>query len=258
MKRLLQRFSIAPFLCFFVLWELRAEDLNATDLIPFAPGEKLSYQIKWGFFSVGSAVLETHPSEEVNGTLCHKISLTVKTNKFADAIYKVRTHAVSYVEKGFVRSILYRKKQLEGKTNRDVEIRFDYEKNIVRYFNHGVEGESLKIPERIYDPLAITYLFRLEKAEQGKDRKLPTCDGKRVRQVEVEVGKEVSLKTPAGKYRAIEVSPAMENLRGVFKKSPGGFLRIWYSADARRIPVRMQSKVIVGSFVAKLTEAVFP
>ena len=246
-----------PFCC-VGLWQLDAEERNATDPIPFAPGEKLSFQIKWGLFPVGNAVLETHPSEELNGTLCHKVSLTVKTNKFADSIYKVRTHAVSYVEEGFTRSILYRKKQREGKTNRDVEVRFDYEKNSTRYFNHGVEGKPLKIPQRIYDPLAIAYLFRLQKAEQGKARKLPTCDGKRVREVGVEVGEETNLKTPAGKYRAVEVSPAMENLRGVFKKSPGGFLRIWYSADARRIPVRMQSKVIVGSFVARLTEAVFP
>ena len=248
--------SLAVFLFGFA--PLMAKKEKEPSSLPFAPGEKLIFQLKWGFFSVGSAVLETHEPEEVNGTKCHKISLTVSTNKFADSIYKVRTKAVSFVEKGFGRSVLFRKSQQEGKTNRNVEVRFDYDKNIAIYSNHGVANEPLKIPDQVFDPLAIAYLFRLGDVTAGKDRKLPTCDGKRVQEVVVKVGEKKQLNTPSGKYQVNEVSPALENLRGVFKKSPGGYLRIWYSTDKRRIPVRMQSKVIVGSFIAKLKEALIP
>lgn len=258
MKRGHGRLALVTLFCGFLYLNLHAEDSNATALLPFHPGEKLSFRIKWGLIPVGTAVLETHELEEVNGIRCHKMSMTVTTNKFADAFYKVRTRAVSYVEEGFIRSILYRKKQLEGKTNRDVEVRFDYKKNLAHYFNHGVAGDSVKIPDQVFDPLAIAYLFRLQAVEPGKGRKLPTCDGKRMREVEIKIGMKRRLKVPAGKYEVHEVSPALENLRGVFRKSPDGFLRICYSADERRMPVRMQSKVIVGSFVAKLTEARFP
>ncbi|MBG29123.1 MAG: hypothetical protein CMI31_03855 [Opitutae bacterium] len=243
---------------FFAFVSLMAEKEEEPANLPFAPGEKLIFQLKWGFFSVGNAVLETHDPEEVNGTKCHKISLTVSTNKFADSIYKVRTKAVSFVEEGFGRSILFQKSQREGKTNRNVEVRFDYKKNIAIYSNHGVTNEPLKIPDQVFDPLAIAYLFRLGDVTVGKDRKLPTCDGKRVQEVVVKVGEKKQISTPSGKYQANEVSPSLENLRGVFKKSPGGYLRIWYSTDKRRMPVRMQSKVVVGSFVAKLKEARCP
>jgi hypothetical protein len=47
----------------------------------------------------------------------------------------------------------------------------------------------------------------------------------------------------------------MKNLSGVFKKSPKGILRVWYSADNRRIPVKISSKVVVGSFTAQLLKA---
>ncbi len=258
MKRFRGIFAFAALFCGFVFGDIRAEDANATAPLPFAPGERLSFRIKWGFLSVGTAVLETHEPEEVNGTRCHKMSLTVSTNKFADPFYKVRTRAVSYVGGGFDRTILYRKKQLEGKTNRDVEVRFDYENNIARYFNHGVAGKIVEIPDQVFDPLAIAYLFRLREVEPGKARKLPTCDGKRVRDIEVKIGRKSKVTVPAGKFDAHEVSPAMENLRGVFRKSPDGFLRIWYSANDRRMPVRMQSKVIVGSFVARLIESKLP
>ena len=49
----------------------------------------------------------------------------------------------------------------------------------------------------------------------------------------------------------------MENLGGVFNKSPKGMLEVWYSDDDRKVPVRVRSKVIVGSFTATLTKA-FP
>ena len=127
--------------CLFAFLPLMAEKEKEPANLPFAPGEKLTFQLKWGFFSVGSAVLETHEPEEVNGTRCHKISLTVSTNKFADSIYKVRTKAVSFVEEGFGRSVLFQKSQQEGKTNRNVEVRFDYDKNVAIYSNHGVANE---------------------------------------------------------------------------------------------------------------------
>jgi len=47
----------------------------------------------------------------------------------------------------------------------------------------------------------------------------------------------------------------MENLGGVFNKSPDGLLKVWYSNDDRRIPVKVSSKVVVGSFTATLSRA---
>ena len=44
----------------------------------------------------------------------------------------------------------------------------------------------------------------------------------------------------------------MKNLKGVFQKSPEGILRVWYSQDKSKIPVKISSKVVVGSFNARL------
>lgn len=242
----------------FLSISLGAQDSNGSLPLPFKVGERLSFKISWGLFSVGKGVMEVHDMEDVNGTKCHKISLDVSTNKFADAFYKVRTRAVSYVEEGFGRSILYKKSQKEGKTNREIVLRFDYQKNLAHYSNHGVAGEPVKIPDRVFDPLAISYLFRMSELKTGGLLKLPTCDGKRFREIEVLVGEQRKMKVPAGSYETFEVSPALKNLRGVFSKSPDGFLHIWYTADKLRMPIRMKSKVAVGSFVAKLVDSQFP
>ena len=67
------------------------------------------------------------------------------------------------------------------------------------------------------------------------------------------LSKRVSV--PVGVFDAIETIPEMQNLRGVFKKSPNSILRVWYSTDKNRIPVKISSKVVVGSFNAKLKKA---
>jgi hypothetical protein len=48
------------------------------------------------------------------------------------------------------------------------------------------------------------------------------------------------------------VEPNLEHIGGVFKKSKDAKLKIWVTADSRRIPVKIKSKVAVGSFVGEL------
>jgi hypothetical protein len=71
----------------------------------------------------------------------------------------------------------------------------------------------------------------------------------------VRTGESDYISVPAGKYKAVGTTPEMKNLSGVFKKSPDGILRVWYTVDNRRIPVKISSKVIVGSFTASLVKA---
>ena len=40
-------------------------------------------------------------------------------------------------------------------------------------------------------------------------------------------------------------------IQGVFKKSDG-ILKVWYSDDSKRLPIKISSKVVIGSFTAKL------
>jgi hypothetical protein len=240
------RFASLLFLAFYCL------GFGEESSPPFVPGERLHYKIKWGLIPVGRATLEVAPSEEVNGTLCYKFVLSVRTNEFADAFYKVRTRAESYLAADFSRSLLYRKKQQEGKTERDVVVRFDYDRNLAFYSNYGKLERKIPIRPVAFDPLSIAYLFRLGEIKAGVRRSFPTCDGRVLQDMEVAVQAKEKLRVTAGKFEVFEATPALKNLRGVFRKSPRGVLRIWYSANARRIPVKMASKVAVGSFTARL------
>ena len=113
----------------------------------------------------------------------------------------------------------------------------------------------LRLKEKVYDPLAIAFAFRCFPVEVGKTKLLPTCDGKKFLDVRVKVGERELVKVPFGSIIGNDVTPDMKDISGVFKKSPKGILRVWYSSDNRKIPLKISSKVVVGSFTAKLVKA---
>lgn len=226
--------------------------LSFASKIPFEPGERLEYSMKWGFIPVGHATLEVLTKKKEGRESCYVLFFSVRTNAFADKIYKVRTEIKSVVNSAFTRSISYSKKQREGNTQRDIEVKFDYQNSKSVYKEKNKDPISIKIPDRVFDPLSIAYFFRLGTLRTGQATRIPTCDGKKIKEIIVRTGKRERVKVPAGTFYAYSTLPEMKNLSGVFKKSPDGILKVWYSDDSRKIPIKISSKVIIGSFTARL------
>ena len=245
-------------LSFFLILYLSIAGLSAdTKLaLPFQVGERLDYDLSWGFLPVGSAIIEVYSLEKVKEELCYLVRFSVRTNSFADKFYKVRTTIESVVSSDFKRSITYKKSQEEGRTKKNISVDFDYKQGIANYYQNGILVSGVSIPKQVFDPLSIAYFFRLNDLEPNKDITLPTCDGKSFRKIIVRTGQTKNITVPGGRFKVIETIPEMQNLRGVFKKSPDSILRVWYSTDKNRIPVKISSKVIVGSFNAKLKKSV--
>ena len=243
------------FFCYlFILVSFCTEHPQAegNEPLPFKVGERLEYDLAWGFLPVGKATLHLHSLTEINDISCFLIKFSVRTNSFADSFYKVRTTIESYVTEDFSKSILYRKDQQEGKTKRIVEVDFNYQKRRATYRRSDGVQTSTAIPKYVLDPLALAYFVRVKNLKENEKWTIPTCDGKRFNNILVRSGQKKEISVPAGKFDAIETFPEMENLRGVFNKSPDGLLKVWYSCDRRRLPVKISSKVIVGSFNAEL------
>ena len=100
--------------------------LSGKTSLPFLPGEKLEYSLKWGFIPVGFATMEVSPRKHGDEEPC-KIRFSVRTNNFADKFYKVRTNITSLVDSNFTRSLKYIKSQQEGKTKKEIVVQFDYD-----------------------------------------------------------------------------------------------------------------------------------
>ena len=223
--------------------------------LPFYPGEKLMFQLKWAFIPAGEAVIEILPIETIDGVIAYHFLLTAKSNSFIDHFYKVRDKIDAYADIEMTHSILYKKKQQEGKTNRDIVVNFDWKNNNAVYSTETETRPPIDILPGSFDPLSAFYFVRLFDLQEKLIIERPVTDGKKCIIGKAAVIKRETLKLSSGTYDTYLIEPEIEHVGGVFEKSKDAKIQVWVTADHRRIPVKLKSKVVVGSFVGELVSA---
>jgi hypothetical protein len=218
----------------------------------FAPGERLTFVLKWTVVPAGEAVLEVLPVEQMAGQQAQHFVLTARSNAFVDAFFMVRDRIDAWANSAMDRSLRYQQKQHEGRTQRDVTVLFDWDAMTAQYLNRGEAREPIAITDGTFDPLSIFYWFRLAELSVGGQVRRPVTDGKKHVQGTATVVGQETVTVPAGTFDTYLVEPDLTHVGGVFEKSPQARIQIWVSADHRRLPVKLKSKVIVGSFSGEL------
>ena len=222
---------------------------------PFQSGERLTFVLKWTIIPAGEAVLTVMPREAAAGQPnARHFQLTARSNAFVDAFYMVRDRIDAWAGSDGRQSLLYRQQQHEGRTRRDITVIFDWETMTARYTNKGQAREPLAITAGTLDPLSIFYWFRALDLSVGKDIQRPVTDGKKHIMGKARVIRRERVKVPAGTFDAFLVEPDLTHVGGVFEKSPDAKIALWVSADRRRLPLKLKSKVIVGSFTGELVD----
>ncbi|HEC99364.1 MAG TPA: DUF3108 domain-containing protein [Proteobacteria bacterium] len=151
----------------------------AEKVSPFYPGEKLTFQIKWSFIPAGEAVLAVLPLETIDGVKSYHFVMLARTYPFIDIFYKVRNRIDAYTDVEMTRSILYKKKQQEGRTQRDIVVNFDWERIEAQYSNFGEKKTPVSILPGSFDPLSVLYAFRLHDLKENIEIEIPVTDGKK-------------------------------------------------------------------------------
>jgi len=242
-------------IAFIAASSLTKSSRAAEKISPFHPGEKLTFQLKWSFIPAGEAVLAVLPIETINGIKSYHFVMLVRTYPFIDIFYKVRNRIDAYTDVEMTRSILYKKKQHEGRTKRDIVVNFDWERSEAQYSNFGEKKNPVSILPGSFDPLSVLYAFRLHDLKENTEIEIPVTDGKKSILGKAKVIKREKIKLPGGIYDTYLVEPELRHIGGVFEKSKDAELNVWVTADEQRLPVKIKSKVIIGSFVAELISA---
>jgi hypothetical protein len=223
--------------------------------IPFQPGEELVYRLRWSFISAGTAVLKVLEPEMINGQLAQHFSLTVKSNRVVDAFYKVRSQIDGWTDLAVSHSLLYKKRQTEGRHRRNVVVTFDWDARRAQYIDYYKDKHrSATLMSGAFDPLSAAFYFRTLALQKDINIVYPVSDGKKCVLGRGTVVKREKIKIKGTAYDTWVVVPDLEHVGGVFKKSKNAKIRLWVTTDHRHLPVKMTSKVIVGSFVGELIE----
>lgn len=252
-KPILQIFVVCLFCIASLLSSLNAW---AFEEIPFAPGERLVFQLKWIFVPAGEAVVEVLPYEKIDGRSVHHFVMTARSNSYLDTFYRVRDRIDAYTDMAMNGSVLYIKKQREGSTKRDERVIFDQE-NLKAYYHRKKKNKNkeIEIIPGTFDPLAVFFFTRTINISVGMQIKKPVSDGHKVVIGKAKIVKREKIKVPAGKFDTFLLEPELKHIGGVFEKSKGASIKVWVTADKRRIPVRLTSKVSVGYFTGELVSA---
>ena len=227
---------------------------SSPDAMPFAPGEKLTYELRWGSIPAGTAFLEVQPVKTINGEPAYHFVLVAQSNSFVDVFYKVRDRIDAFADIGMNRSVRYEKIQHEGSHKREEVIEFDWEKSQASYSNFGKKIEPIRLMDGSFDPLSAFYYTRTAPLDpdQGPLER-PITDGRKNVIGRLTVAARETITLQNGKtYETLRVEPELQHVGGVFKATQNAKIQLWLTDDAQRIPVRIQSKVKIGHFTGEL------
>lgn len=211
--------------------------------------EKFEYDLTWTGVKAGTATLEI--TKTGNDT---KIVSTAQSAKWVSVFYTVDDRVESILAKKtslmFVgEPVNYRLKIREGRHRRDKEVIFN-SGNKVTYIDHiNNERHSFDVPSLIFDPLSSFYYLRTLKLVVGEPVYVTMFDSKKVWNVEVQVLRKEKVTLPTGTVDTILIKPLMKS-EGIFYKK--GDIYIWLTDDEKRIPVKLRTKVAIGSINALL------
>nr|WP_320193396.1 DUF3108 domain-containing protein [uncultured Desulfobacter sp.] len=245
-------FLVLLFLSLFCGSSAMAADKKASkNKLPFLHQEQLEYQIRWEEIDAGAAIFDVLAVTPVDKEPCRHFSLKVQSSPLVDVFYQIRDQYDSYADLAFDHSMRYIRKAT-GSEQRDILVQFNWKKGIARYSNFNTAKKPIPIPSGTFDPLAAFYKLRCMDLDSKKEIQFPITDGKKCFMGRAKIGGQETITCFNTTYDTYVIEPELTHFGGVFEESDNPLLRIWITADNRRLPVRIKAKVIVGSIIGEL------
>ena len=225
---------------------------------PWMKGERLDYELRWGFVTAGYASLEVKPRKDGKAEF-----LTFATaNKTINKFYPVNDTVYTLVRNKGLMTDVFRKSLHEGKFHNKSLIRFDRDgkkavlsdtvfKDPVKHRVKRSADTSVTIDGLEHSIMSAFYLVRSLPLKVGATSRFSAVSGKKRYELKVIVHGRESIETDLGTFNTIKVEPVLDG-DGIFNSS--GRIFIWLTDDEKRIPVLMQCEIKLGSIKAKITK----
>jgi Protein of unknown function (DUF3108) len=214
----------------------------------FPYGQTLHYQAEWRFWDAGIATLRI----EHSGAQEH-VAATADSSGVVALLYRVQDRFDSYFDAKSLCSAKLVKHVEEGSHRRETAITYDYGRGKAILQEQNLKTNQQKktendIPGCVTDVVSgILYVASLP-LQQGASYTFPLNDGGKTVTARAHVEGKEPIKTPAGTFQTIRVGP--EGDSGILKNH--GRIWIWYSDDARHLPVQMRTRLFWGTLTVYL------
>lgn len=234
----------------------------------YREGERLVYDVTWLGIKAGQATLEALGMVELNGQAAYRLVTTATSTPWISKFYRVDDRSESYLAQDPPRALRFEKHLREGRYRHSSRTDFDHAKGMakLRYldfspvpreisrleeaerFGKYVEQEFPLNPGAL-DELSVLYYVRTQTLAPGNTIHARVFASRKNWDLEVKVLRRETLETALGRRETVVVEPLLK-FEGIFQRK--GRVIVWLTDDAERIPVQMQSQIIIGSFFATL------
>ena len=225
---------------------------------PWMKGERLEYELSWGFVTAGYATLEVKPRKD--GKVEFETYATA--NKTVNKFYPVHDTVYTLVHKRGLMTDFFRKSLHEGTFHNKSLIRFNRDdkkavlsdtvfKDPVKHYVKRSADTSVTIDGLEHSIMSAFYLVRTLPLKEGATSRFAAVSGKKRYELKVITHKRETIKTDLGSFKTVKVEPVLDG-DGIFNSS--GRIFIWFTDDEKRIPVLMQCEIKLGSIKATLTK----
>jgi hypothetical protein len=225
---------------------------------PFEGGEKEVYNASWnGMISVATAEIHTVPTV-VDGKRVYQVRVEAKTSRALDLIWRMRDTISSTFDAKALLPSRFTFAQRENSRVIDTEARFDPATK-----QWAVNRQQVGKKPRVYyfdsnntlDPITAVYLARSTDFKVGDKLYFKVFGGRYQYLLELFVEKKEPVSMKSGKtVEAYRIIPRVQNITKNGYASRFNEATIWISADERRMPIKMSSKIAFGTVQLELAD----
>ncbi len=214
----------------------------------FRTGEKLTFEVKYGFVTAGIAQYSIPKIVKIAGRDAYNVMFDVSSVSAFDPFYKVRDHYETYIDVAGIFPWRFEQHIREGGYTRDFSAFFDQRRGKAK----TTEG-SYDIPKYVSDIVSAFYLartFDYSKMKEGDKIHLENFYKDKVYPLDVLFRGRERVSVSAGTFDCIILEPLV--VQGGLFKSEGNIV-VWLTNDQLKIPVKVKTKVLIGSIDAELS-----
>jgi len=220
--------------------------------IGYSGKEELDYDVSWsGGIKIGELHLNIRATADREDSYEIDAVITTK-NGAVNFIYPINDRHLTKVQGGDKLPYYSEVWQKEGFSYEAHKVlKFDQIEYKISTERNGKSSVSYLLEGVVNNEFSSFFNSRLMEFTIGRPFIVPTfADKKRVEVVVHPVSEKILEDTVLGDVSTVSIMPLME-FKGLYDKR--GDTVIWYTNDECRVPVKINSKIAIGSLTAKLT-----
>lgn len=228
---------------------------------PFRVGEVVTHEVSYFKTTAGTLQMKVEPMVAVNGRKAYNFVTEIKTSSMYSRLYSVDDRVETFVDFETLVPRVFALHVKETSQLREARMLFDEKTNRATYWEKKVTEKSGEQEKKLawdilpYSQNVFSAIFYMRNFqwEPGKEIAFRVADDEQNLIFKGKCLRREKIDTELGEKDALVIQPQII-LKGKFK--PVGDIFIWLSDDEHKYPLRIESKIKIGTLVSEVISIV--